>query len=65
MKRLTNTLEQQNKGKALTTALNSKHKCSWLWTQRGLTPGNKMCFIQALSGTLPRQIKLEVFQTCY
>ena len=38
------------------TAIQSKHKCSRLRTKRGLTPGNKLKFIQALSVTLPTKI---------
>ena len=49
-------LERINNGKALVTALRSRHKCSWLWTKRGLTPGNKIRFIQALSGCLPTKV---------
>lgn len=54
MKRRVKTLEKQNNGKALTTMLSSKHKRSWLWLQRRLTPGNKIRLIQAPSGTLLR-----------
>ena len=46
-------LGKMNKGKSLVTMLRSHHKRQWLWTKRGLTPGNKLHYIQALSGTLP------------
>ena len=56
MKRRAKTLEQQNNRRALTTMLSSKHKRSWLCSQRGLTPRNTICLIQALSGTLPNKV---------
>ena len=56
MKHLETQIERQNNGKALMTMIRSKHKRSWLWTKRGLTPGNKLRYMQALSGTLPTKI---------
>ena len=56
MKHLETQIERQNIGKALMTMIRSKHKRSWLWTKRGLTPGNKLRYMQALSGTLPTKI---------
>ena len=52
LKQLEKNTENQNNGKALLTVIQSKCKRSWLWTKRGLTPGNKLRFIQGLSGTL-------------
>ena len=49
-------LGKMNNGKSLVTMLRSHHKRQWLWTKRGLTPGNKLHYIQALSGTLPTKI---------
>lgn len=40
--RLEEELSTKNNGRSLTTALRTRHKRSWLWTQRGLTPGNKL-----------------------
>ena len=56
MKMLEAQIEQQNNRKALMTEMRSKRKRSWLWTKRGLTPGNKLRYIQALSGTLPTKV---------
>ena len=56
IKRLEKQLECQNNGKALVTPLKSKHKRSWLWTQRGLKLGEKLRFTQALSETLPTKV---------
>lgn len=56
MKTLEAQIEQQNNRKALMTEMRSKRKRSWLWTKRGLTPGNKLRYIQALSGTLPTKV---------
>ena len=55
-KPLEKNIEFQNNGKALMTAIQSKHECSWLRTKRGLTLGNKLKLIQALSVTLPTKI---------
>ena len=49
-------LGKMNNGKSLVTMLRSHHKRQWIWTKRGLTPGNKLHYIQALSGTLPTKI---------
>lgn len=54
--RLEEELSTKNNGRSLTTALRTRHKRSWLWTRRGLTPGNKLRFIQALSGSLPTKM---------
>lgn len=42
MKKLENQIQNQNNGNALLTAMRSKHKRSWLWTKRGLKPGEKL-----------------------
>lgn len=52
LKQLEKNTENQNNGKALLTVIQSKCKRSWLWTKRGLTPGNKLRLIQGSSGTL-------------
>ena len=57
MKRLENQLESQNNGRALATSLRSWHKRSLLCMQRGLKPGEKLRYIQRLSGTLPTKVK--------
>ena len=49
-------LVRQNNGRAMTTMMSSKHRRTWLWTQRGLMPGNKIRLIQALSSTLPTKV---------
>ena len=51
MQRLEKQLQSQNNVKALMTSINLRQKRSWLWMQIGLTPGNKLRYIQALSGT--------------
>ena len=56
MKKLENQIKTQNNGKALLTAMRSKHKRSWLWTKRGLKTGEKLQYIQALSPTLPTKV---------
>ena len=56
MKRRAKTLEQQNNGRTLITMLSSKQKRSWLWSQRGRMPRNKIRIIQILSGTLPNKV---------
>ena len=47
---------RMNNGKSLVTMLKSHHKRQWIWTKRGLTPGNKLRYIQALSGSLLTKI---------
>ena len=49
-------LKRMNNGKSLVTMLQSHHKRQWIWTKRGLTPGNKLRYIQALSGSLPTKV---------
>lgn len=56
MKRLEDQLGCQNNEKALVTSLKSRHKRIWLWTQRGLKPGEKLRYLQALSGMLPTKV---------
>ena len=51
MKQLETQIENQNNGKALVTMMRSKHKRSWLWTKRGLAPGNKLRFISTIRNT--------------
>ena len=55
-KRLIEEIGKMNNGRAVTTVMNSRHRRGWLWTQRGLKPGNKLRLIQALSSTLPTKI---------
>ena len=55
-RRLEEQLERQNNGRSMTTMMSSKHRRTWLWTQRGLTRGNKIRLIQALSSTLPTKV---------
>ena len=56
MKRYEQDIITQNNGRARLTMINSRHKRSWLWNERGLKPGNKLRLIQALSGTLPTMV---------
>lgn len=56
MERLEQQIERQNIVKSLVTAMRSRHKRSWLWSKRGLTPGNKLRIIEALSGTQPTKV---------
>lgn len=56
MKRLEEQLEKQNNGRAIVTAMSTIHRRTWLWTGRGLKPGNKIRLIQALSSTLPTKV---------
>ena len=55
-KKMEDELKKMNNGRAIVTAMNSRHRRNWIWTQRGLKPGNKIRLIQALSGTLPTMI---------
>ena len=55
-KTLENQLKKTNNGKSLVTAIRLRHKRQWLWSKRGLTPGNKVRYIQALSGCLPTKV---------
>ena len=55
-KTLEEQLQKTNNGKSLVTAIQSRHKKQWLWSKRGLTPGNKVHYIQALSGCLPTKV---------
>ena len=49
-------LKRMNNRKSLVTMLQSHHKRQWIRTKRGLTPGNKLRYIQALSGSLPTKV---------
>ena len=49
-------MKRMNNGESLVTMLQSHHKRQWIWTKRGLTPGNKLRYIQALSGSLPTKV---------
>ena len=49
-------LARVNNGRALLTALKSDHRRNWVWTKKGLTPGNKIRLLQSLSGTLPTKL---------
>lgn len=55
-KEVTKGVEQQNNRKALTTTSNSKYTQGCLWIQLGLTPANKICYIQPLSGLLTTKV---------
>ena len=49
-------IEKQNNGKAILTMFESTISRDWLWSDRGLTPGDKIRSIQALSNTSPNQM---------
>ena len=49
-------MKRMNNGESLVTMLQSHHKRQWIWTKRGLTPGNKLHYIHALSGSLPTKV---------
>ena len=55
-KKLEGELERLNNGRALLTVLRSNHRRHWIWSKRGLAPGNKLRLLPALSGTLPTKV---------
>lgn len=52
-KRSEEKIEQQNNEKAVITIFDSKISRDWIWTDRGLSPGDKIRCIHALSNTTP------------
>ena len=44
-------IEQQNNGRAIITIFGSKVARGWIWTERGLSPGDKLRCIQAMSNS--------------
>ena len=51
-------IQGQMNGRAITTAMAMATSCNrkWLWQYRGLSGGDKIVLVKALSGTLPHRI---------
>ena len=51
-------IQGQMNGRAITTAMEMATSCNrkWLWQDRGLSGGDKIVLVKALSGTLPHRI---------
>ena len=49
-------IARKNNGRANLTKFDSKISRDWIWTERGLSPGDKIRCIQALSNTTPNRM---------